>query len=223
MTGGTGYFARPRPEMVPFVPAVARRIVDVGCGQGCFASRLREERGAEVWGIELDPLAAGMAVERLDRVLTGDALARVPDLPDAYFDCAVLNDLLEHLYAPETLLRLLRTKLAPGGCVVASIPNVRHFSNLWHLVVDGEWRYADEGILDRTHVRFYTRRSMGRLFATAGYRLTRQAGITPTRSWKFRLINLAALGRLGDTRWLQFACVAEPEAKSDDERGACAG
>ncbi len=107
--------------------------------------------------------------------------------------------------------------------MVASIPNVRHFPNLWNLVVGGEWRYADEGILDRTHVRFYTRRSMGRLFAAAGYHLTRQAGITPTRSWKFRLINLAALGRLGDTRWLQFACVAEPEAKSEVERGACGG
>lgn len=222
MTGGNGYFARPRPEMVPFVPAGARRIVDVGCGQACFAARLRTERGAEVWGIELDPLAAGMAAERLDRVLTGDALACVPELPDGYFDCAVLNDLLEHLYAPEMLLRLLRAKLAPGGCLVASLPNVRHFPNLWNLVIGGEWRYTDEGILDRTHVRFFTRRSMARLFTTAGYRLTRQVGITPTRSWKFRLLNLAALGRLRDTRWLQYACVAEPLAEPPPERGASA-
>jgi 2-polyprenyl-3-methyl-5-hydroxy-6-metoxy-1,4-benzoquinol methylase len=196
--------------MVPFVPADARRILDIGCGQGCFAARLKAERGAEIWGIELDPVAAGMAAERLDHVLTGDALALAPTLPDSHFNCIVLNDILEHLFAPESLLSLLRPKLAADGVVVASIPNIRHFPELWRLVVGAEWRYEDEGILDRTHLRFYTRRSMRRLFADAGYRLLRQQGITPTRSWKFRLANLVTLGRLGDTRFLQFACVAQP-------------
>ncbi len=223
MTGGSGYFARPRPEMVPFVPAQARRILDVGCGQGCFGSRLKGERGGEVWGIELDPVAAGIAAERLDRVFTGDAIALAPTLPDAHFDCIVLNDLLEHLVNPETLLVLLRPKLAAGGRLVASIPNVRHFPHLWRLVVGGEWEYEDEGILDRTHLRFFTRRSMRRLFESTGYRLLRQEGITPTRSWKFRLANLGALGRLGDARYLQFACVAEPSPLAAASRAAPEG
>jgi 2-polyprenyl-3-methyl-5-hydroxy-6-metoxy-1,4-benzoquinol methylase len=202
--------------MVAFVPAGARRILDVGCGQGCFAARLKSERGPEIWGIELDPIAAGMAAERLDRVLTGDALALAPTLPDGHFDCVVLNDVLEHLLSPETLLSLLRPKLAAGGVVVASIPNVRHFPELWRLVVGADWHYEDEGILDRTHLRFYTRRSMRRLFADAGYRLLRQQGITPTGSWRFRVVNILALGRLGDTRFLQFACVAQPDGANPE-------
>ena len=214
MTGGSGYYARPRPEMLAFVPARARRILDVGCGQGCFAARLKSDRSADVWGVEIDPIAAGMAAERLDRVLTGDALDLAPTLPDGHFDCIVLSDVLEHLARPETLLRLLRPKLAAGGVVVASIPNVRHFPELWRLVFRGEWEYTDEGLLDRSHLRFYTRRSMRRLFTDAGYRVLRQEGITPTRSWKFRLANLATLGRLGDTRFLQFACVAEPSQRA---------
>ncbi len=209
--------------MLPFVPAQARRILDVGCGQGCFAARLKADRQAEVWGIEIDPVASGMAAERLDRVLTGDALEVVPALPDGFFDCIVLNDILEHLVRPETLLRLLQPKLAPGGRVVASLPNVRHFPELWRLVVRGEWEYTDEGLLDRTHLRFFTRRSMGRLFAGAGYRVLRQEGITPTRSWKFRLVNLLALGRLGDSRYLQFACVAEPGDRAPEGVGAAKG
>jgi 2-polyprenyl-3-methyl-5-hydroxy-6-metoxy-1,4-benzoquinol methylase len=217
MTTAPGYYARPRPEMVPFVPRTARRILDVGCGQGVFAGRLRETSGAQVWGIELDPLAAAMAAERLDRVITGDALTAAAELPDGHFDCAVMNDLLEHLVHPETLLARLRPKLAPGGCVVASIPNVRHFSNLWNLVVRGEWHYTDEGVLDRTHLRFFTRRSLPALFAAGGYRLVTVQGITPTRSWKFRACNLAALGRLDDARWLQFACVAVPDGLPDEE------
>lgn len=210
MTQGSGYYARPRPEMVAFVPAQARRILDVGCGQGCFAARLKAERSVEVWGIELDPLAAGMAAQRLDRILQGDAVALAPALPDEHFDCIVLNDLLEHLVSPETLLGLLRAKLGPGGCLVASLPNVRHFPHLWELVVRGRWEYADEGILDRTHLRFFTRRSMRRLFEAAGYDLVRQEGINPTRSWKYRLANVLACGRLGDARWLQYACLAVP-------------
>jgi 2-polyprenyl-3-methyl-5-hydroxy-6-metoxy-1,4-benzoquinol methylase len=216
MSDGPGYFAKPRPAMLPFVPAGARRILDIGCGEGSFAARLREERGAQVWGVELDPAAAAAAAARLDRVLTGDITALARDLPDGGFDCIVMNDLLEHLLAPGDLLVTLRAKLAPGGCVVASIPNVRSFANLWNLVVHGEWRYTDEGILDRTHLRFFTRASMGRLFAESGYRLTRQVGVTPTRSWKFRLVNLLALGRLADARWLQFACVAEPRDGARD-------
>jgi 2-polyprenyl-3-methyl-5-hydroxy-6-metoxy-1,4-benzoquinol methylase len=196
--------------MVAFVPAQARRILDVGCGQGCFAARLKAERSVEVWGIELDPLAAGMAAQRLDRILQGDAVALASALPDEHFDCIVLNDLLEHLVSPETLLGLLRAKLGPGGCLVASLPNVRHFPHLWELVVRGRWEYADEGILDRTHLRFFTRRSMRRLFEAAGYDLVRQVGINPTRSWKFRLANALACGRLADARWLQFACLAVP-------------
>jgi 2-polyprenyl-3-methyl-5-hydroxy-6-metoxy-1,4-benzoquinol methylase len=217
MTAEAGYHTRPRPEMLAFVPAGARRVLDVGCGGGTFAARLRDERGAEVWGIEISPEAAALAAGRLDRVLVGDAVERLGAVPDGHFDCIVMNDILEHLVEPERLLRAAARKLAAGGCVVASIPSIRHFPHLVDLVLRGEWRYTDEGLLDRTHLRFFTRRSMLEMFAACGYDVRSIAGIHPTRSWRFRLFNLLTLGRLAETRYLQFAVVA---AVARDAAGA---
>lgn len=201
--------------MRAFVPAKARRVLDVGCGAGAFARGLREERLAlgqqlEVWGLELAPDAAAQAAGTLDRVLVGTVEDTIEQLPAAHFDCICCNDVLEHLAWPERALRGLRGKLAPGGVVVASIPNVRFFGNVWDLVVHGAWSYADEGILDRTHLRFFTRSSMRELFDAAGYRLLRQEGINPTHAWRFRLVDTLSLGRWHDMRYLQFACVAAP-------------
>lgn len=204
--------------MLAFVPSSARRILDVGCGTGLFASRLKKKLSAEVWGIELEPEAAALASPRLDRVLAGDVLNLFGKLPKGAFDCIVLNDILEHLVEPEALLVGLRSKLAADGRLVASIPNVRYFPNLWELVIRGRWEYSDEGILDRTHLRFFTRRSMVKLFERCGYRLQSMTGIHATCSWKFRLVNILTLGRWWDMKYLQFACVAdvislEPEAR----------
>ncbi len=173
----------------------ARTILDVGCGDGAFAAGLREERRAagqqlEIWGLELDEQSAERASERLDRVLTGSATDRAADLPAGHFDCVIFNDVLEHLAWPEHILSDLQRVLGPGGVVVASIPNVRQFFNVWDLAVRGDWEYHDEGIRDRTHLRGFTRASMRGLFERAGYRLLRQEGIILTRSWRFRLWNL---------------------------------
>ncbi len=209
------YFTHDRPQMRAYIPDSARRILDVGCGTGAFAAGLREVRAGsgtelEIWGIELAADAAATAATRLHRVITGRVEDAVATLPAAHFDCVVCNDILEHLAWPDAVLRDLRRVLRPGGVVVASIPNVRHFFNVWDLVVHGDWSYGDEGIRDRTHLRFYTRCSMRELFATAGYDVVRQDGINATGSWRFRLTNLLSLGRFADMRYLQFACVAIP-------------
>jgi 2-polyprenyl-3-methyl-5-hydroxy-6-metoxy-1,4-benzoquinol methylase len=207
------YFARPRPQMIPFVPPDARRILDVGCGAGAFGSGLREvwesrNQELEIWGVELDQDAADRAAQQLDRVLCGDAVQVVAGLPAAHFDCVLLNDILEHLVEPQTLLQRLGPLLAPAGRLVTSIPNVRYFDNVRDLVVHGRWDYTDEGILDRTHLRFFTRSTIRRLLETSGYRVETMAGINPTGSLQFRLVNLITLGRWSDMRYLQFACVA---------------
>lgn len=196
--------------MLAFIPAGARRILDLGCGEGVFGASLKQQRDGEVWGIELDPVAAATAAERLDHVLQGDVLERLADLPNVSFDCVIMNDILEHLTDPDALLKEVRVMLGPAGRIVASIPNVRHFPHLWQLVVHGRWDYTDEGILDRTHLRFFTRHSLVSMFQRCGYRLERCEGIHPTRSWRFRLVNLLTLGRWSEMRFLQYACVAAP-------------
>lgn len=207
------YFGNERSEMQAFVPATARVILDVGCGAGVFGAALKRARATEganleVWGLERDPAAAALAAERLDKVLVGDAQALAAELPPARFDCLVMNDILEHLLEPTELLNALRANLKPGGHVVASIPNVRYFNNVVNLAVRGRWDYTDEGILDRTHLRFFTRDSMVKLLVGCGYEVRSVTGINPTESAKFKLANMLTLGRWADMRYLQFAIVA---------------
>lgn len=218
MTGST-YYTNARSEMLPFVPVEAGTVLDIGCGAGGFAGQLKARDGSvEVWGIEMDAAAAARAGEVLDRVLVGDALEVVAGLPAGRFDGVVMNDVLEHLPDPAALLRALRPALKPGAVLVASIPNVRYFFNVVDLAVRGRWDYTDEGILDRTHLRFFTRSSMVRLFAEAGYAVDTVTGINRTGSAKFKLVNLLTLGRWSDMGYLQFACRARvPEETVEEE------
>lgn len=203
-----------RLEVTPFVPRDARRVLDVGCLAGAFGAALKSERPATtVWGIELRPDAAELAAGRLDHVIVG----RFPDdVPSGErFDCVVFNDVLEHLEDPWSALRATHAFLAPGGCVVASIPNVRHYSVVASLVLRGDWRYADAGILDRSHLRFFTSDSATRLFEECGYGGVRCApiNITPPRDRLPRLLHLA--GRRGvDFLAYQLVLVANTGAET---------
>ena len=207
------YYRNARPEMLDIIPAEASVLLEVGCGEGAFGGNLkamRYEAGTpiEVWGVEIDETAAGKAAAVLDRVLQGDVTAVLSDLPMGHFDCVVLNDVIEHVPDPEALLRSLRPLLKPGGRLVASIPNVRYFFNVVDLAVHGRWDYTEEGILDRTHLRFFTRSSMIRLLEDCGFNVEFAVGINPTGSIRFHLVNLLTLGRWSDMKFLQFACLA---------------
>jgi methionine biosynthesis protein MetW len=169
-TGDDLYYEFDRPEVRDMVPAGARRVLDVGCGGGALGAALRTERGVEVVGVELAPVAVERASARLDRVIETDldALAALP--ADAgEFDAVVLADVLEHLRDPARLLRALRPSLAPGATLVISIPNVKHWSIIEPLLVHDRFPYADAGLLDRTHVHLFTLEELGRLLAEEGF------------------------------------------------------
>jgi 2-polyprenyl-3-methyl-5-hydroxy-6-metoxy-1,4-benzoquinol methylase len=207
----TAYFQRTRPEMLGVIPGDAKTLLEIGCAEGYFGGRLKEQRPMEIWGVELLPEVAEKARTRLDRVLVGKIEDHIPSIPDGYFDCIVLNDVLEHLIDPWTVLRDLRRKLTSKGALVASIPNVRHFPNLVNLLVRRDWEYTEWGILDRTHLRFFTSKSIERLFDGCGYELVSMQGIEESPpSWKFVVLNRLLLNALSDCRFLVFACVARP-------------
>jgi 2-polyprenyl-3-methyl-5-hydroxy-6-metoxy-1,4-benzoquinol methylase len=172
-----GYFEFARPELLALVPATARRVLDVGCGAGRLGEAIKARQQAEVVGIECDERAARAAVSRLDRVLAGDAEALEPDFGPGSFDAVVCGDVLEHMADPEAFLRKVRAWLAPGGVLVASVPNVRHHSVVSALV-NGNWTYETAGLLDRTHLHFFTRRDAEELFSRAGFRV-RRLGVVP--------------------------------------------
>lgn len=212
----TDYYGCTRPDVLEFLPASLKRLLDVGCGAGAFGELVKRQRGAEVWGIELNAPAARQAAARLDQVRVGPVEQVLTSLPERYFDCITFNDVLEHLVDPYAVLRDVTRVLAPGGCVVASIPNLRYWAALKHIIQDRDFRYTDHGTFDATHLRFFTKKSIGRMFDEQGYDLVRIDGINeqlPHRRLPrtcFRVINWMMPVALDDTRYVQFACVAVP-------------
>ena len=202
------YYSQTRQEMLCFLPEKFKTVLDIGCGQAIFSEKIKKDYLAEVWGIEYDKESARIAKEKIDKVLEGEVSELVGELPDEYFDVVFCNDILEHLVDPYSLISFLRKKIKPGGLLISSIPNVRYLLNLKKLMIDKDWKYEDYGILDRTHLRFFTKNSIARMFNEAGYEIEKLEGINAINSWKFKLLNFFFLGLISDTKYLQFACVA---------------
>ncbi len=156
---GEDYFSHSRPEIAAEVPLSALCILDVGCGTGRLGERLkREVPGRTVTGIELDAAAAHEAARVLDAVHQVDVEAFEAPFAAARFDCIILADILEHLKDPWATTHRLLDFLRPGGTLIVSLPNIRNIELMRGLLHDGRWEYQAEGILDRTHLRFFTQR-----------------------------------------------------------------
>jgi 2-polyprenyl-3-methyl-5-hydroxy-6-metoxy-1,4-benzoquinol methylase len=202
------YYEAIREDMLRYIPRGVRTTLEFGCGCGGFSALLKSRLGTESWAVEINEAVAREAAARLDKVIPGDALASIGQIPDGYFDCIIFFDILEHLIDPYRLLAAARAKLTPAGVVVASIPNIRFYRTLVALVVHGNWEYEDEGILDRTHLRFFTRKSIVHMFEERGFRILTLEGINPTVSRTYRLLNLLSAHALADVRYRQFVVVA---------------
>ena len=203
-------YSAPRLDMVPFLPPTAASVLDVGCGAGGLGALLKRD-GRRLYAVEPDEAAAAAAQRSgdYDLVVTGTFPEVEPELPGG-LDAIYFNDVLEHMVTPEDALRAARRLLGPDGVVIASIPNVRNVGVVKPLILDGEWEYEDLGLLDRTHVRFFTRRSMVRLFEEHGFVVERIEGLHPRRGRALDLLATLSLGRLDDFLFEQYAVVARP-------------
>jgi len=166
----SSYYFHSRPELRVLVPVDAQRILDVGCGAGELGRLLKAERpGVTVAGIELERTVAAVASAVLDRVICGDAEdIEIPFQPGD-FDCVIFADVLEHMRNPVDTIRRYTSLLRPGGSVVASVPNIAHLSVILNLLRH-RWFYSERGLLDKGHVRFFTRSSVLELFESLGFR-----------------------------------------------------
>jgi len=204
------YYGSSRPEIVALLPAKVERLLDVGCAEGGFGAAVLAARpGAQVWGVEPIDAPAQAARGRLTQVLHGRFEEGI-ELPDGFFDVLTFNDSLEHMPDEHAALRLAHRKLSANGSVICSVPNVRYIEHLQELLVDADWRYRDYGILDRTHLRFFTRRSICRTLEECGFKVNAVHGINSHwwRGWKIGLLK-AAFGRhVEDMRWKQFIVLA---------------
>ncbi|HEY3673398.1 MAG TPA: glycosyltransferase [Acidimicrobiia bacterium] len=208
-----------RSEMLAYVPHGVDSVLEVGCASGRFGAALRaRDPGMELVGVEPDPEARMHAAQEFDRVVGGMFPDNASEVErSGGFGVVVFNDVLEHMSDPEAALDAARRLLTEGGVVVASIPNVRHISVTRPLVLSGEWRYEDVGILDATHLRFFTEKSIRRFFADAGWTIDACDPINRcyrvndpyTPRW-IRALGRATGGRSDPFFVLQYAVVAKP-------------
>jgi SAM-dependent methyltransferase len=170
------YNHHPRVELLNLLNHPPRTVLDVGCAAGATGAELKRiYPQAVVHGVELSPASAAIARTKLDRVLNESI--ETMDFAAAGFapksiDVVFLPDVLEHLYDPWQSLARMKPFLSDDAQILASIPNVR---NLWLIgeLLAGKWDYLQEGLLDVTHIRFFTRRTIGELFDQTGYSIFR--------------------------------------------------
>jgi 2-polyprenyl-3-methyl-5-hydroxy-6-metoxy-1,4-benzoquinol methylase len=203
--------------LVEEVPPGAR-VLDVGCASGYVAAEL-VRRGCEVVGVEVDGASAARARAICASVVAGDIEeegVRVALTAQAPFGAIVCGDVLEHLRSPERVLALLASLLAPGGLVVASLPNVAHWTGR-RALLRGRFPYADHGLFDRTHLRFFTRASARELVEGAGLRMLRERFAPAPLPLQARVPALRRLEGVAARAWpelfaLQFVLTAERRA-----------
>ncbi|MBA7607179.1 hypothetical protein ES703_14337 [subsurface metagenome] len=208
------YYESIREDMLKYIPQETKTTLEFGCGFGRFSALLKETLNTEGWAVEIEREAAQEAAKKLDRVINTDANESLKAIPDGYFDCIIFFDILEHLVDPYSLLLSVKKKLTKRGVIVTSIPNIRYYRTFVDFVIHGNWDYKDQGILDKTHLRFFTRKSILKVFDKLGFKILMFEGIHPTHSRTFKLLNIILLNALSDVRYKHFVAVVRPKLQS---------
>ena len=202
------YYENSRPEMLKYLPNNAKKVLDIGCSNGAFAFAVKKKNNAEVWGIEPMESFANQASKKLDKVINSSIEQAIKELPNDYFDTIYFNDVLEHLINPYSILENINPKLKENGKIISSIPNIRYFRTFFKLIFKGEWTYQDRGILDRTHLRFFTKKSIIDMFDNAGYCVELHEGLKPSKSLRPVLFNIPFLFSAMDIKYMQFVTIS---------------
>jgi SAM-dependent methyltransferase len=162
-----GYFSAPRFDLLQMLPPGGDlKLLELGAAHGATL-RAAKERGIAAYAVGVD-LVEPPSLDGIDRFIHGDVESMTLDLPIDFFDVVLCADVLEHLVDPWRAVRLLTRHLRPGGLIVSSIPNFRNHRVLSAIVVRGNFGYAEAGLLDRTHLRFFCRQNIRELFEQAG-------------------------------------------------------
>lgn len=168
------------PDLFALIPQGAAHLVEVGCSSGAMAREVkRVNPGCRYVGIDIDSDYAHLARRHCDEVFALD----IDGAEDAFFDAQsgadvwIFGDTLEHLRDPWRVLRRLRSTMDAKGSVVACIPNAQHWSVIARLAI-GDFRYEDRGLLDRTHLRWFTRQTIVELFSSTGFAVAALLGRT---------------------------------------------
>lgn len=165
------YYSNTRSDLLELVPLQSKKILDVGCASGNFGKSIKQRQNCHITGIELKKNIAQIAQSNLDLVLSGSIEKNIEKLQNEY-DCIILADVIEHLKSPERILYNLSKKLSYNGIIIISVPN---FSNyyVFEKLVYGNFNYDESGILDKTHLKFFSKINLIDLFNKLNLEITK--------------------------------------------------
>ncbi len=180
----TEYGDNPRTELIDLIQEAPEQVLEIGCGSGATGMVIKEKFPDVTYiGIDSNEKAAGIAQTRLDKVIVSDIEKVHFDsfgFKKECFNLIICADVLEHLYDPWKMLNNLREYLTPDGKIFASIPNVQYINHIINFM-HGKWKYDDNGLLDVTHIRFFTLNEIVKMFNGTGYEITHCSGATNSK------------------------------------------
>lgn len=181
------------------------KILDVGCASGYLGEYLINEKKCEVWGIEPDVLSYNQALDKgYKKIINKGVESALNDIVGEKFDFILAGDMFEHLVAPETILLKLKDYLSDGK-IALSLPNVAHYSIRCKLLF-GKWDMQKTGILDSTHLHFYTLKTAKELLKESGWKIERVRPRGDLERW-FRKIGMERIGKLILFFWPEFFAI----------------
>ena len=214
MSDASIYFGNVRTQIEPLLAPRAERVLEIGCSSGETLRWLKGTgRAGRAWGIELFEPAAVAARAHAEEVLVGNAEVLIGSaFGTEQFDLILCLDVLEHMVDPWRFVDTLQHRLAPGGRLVISVPNIRCIKVLLPLMLLGRFRYQEHGILDRTHLRFFTRESALALAAPSMLKVERWLRYMPPSFSKLGMANLLTLGLARDLIATQYLIASTHKA-----------
>lgn len=202
------YYTSSRADMVKYIDNNPRRILEIGCGEGNFADNFQD---AEYLGVEPNEEMAARGRRIGRKILLGPYERVAAEIPNEYFDLVACNDVIEHMIDPVAFLYNIRTKLKPKGKLIASIPNIRYAPLLFDLVFKGEFDYSESGLMDYTHLHFFTPKSFAKIAVRCGWSvdLSEPLTIAPFKILPNLILRLMERGGR-DMRNIQFVVRLTP-------------
>ncbi len=195
-----------RKELEFLIPSKYSAVLEIGCGTGSFRQFFTSPHSYT--GIEPEVKAAQIATSQIDTIFIGTFEDVEMDLQEQQFDLIVCNDVIEHMNDHVEFLNKIKQKMRPGSYLIGSIPNIRFIGSLYELLIKRDWMYREAGILDKTHLRFFTYKSLKRCFEENGYIIEELKGINgpaPKFGFKWIAFYTSVLLMGTDTRSPQYA------------------
>jgi len=212
------YFSTARKEILDLMPKFSPRVLEIGCGAGQTLELIKNLKLCEnTVGIELFENAANSAISRVDKVYRLDIEKDVAPEKLGQFDLILILDVLEHLIDPWNVLQsVVKEYLKPSGKMIISLPNARHFTCVLPLLINGDFNYKEKGILDKTHLRFFTRKSGEKMLEEAGLSIEKVKSTSLDLSLNSGKFNAFTLGVFSEFLTSQYIYLANADHKKGD-------